>query len=524
MIPPSADNSFLTSTLVKSPPKPTVNQRGGVDFWATRYESEQEGFGDADDYDSVGEQSSQDILSVEDSFSYLSLDSDLQPAREDVHKMDLSAPRGAAFSATVRLKSSQALIRGQDQTLPPPRPKAEYPPLRTSFFYDTTHNPQLKTAANLTEEIQEPAWDDVRHWNRENCGWTMSREKRFKPKMKKDKYRDVYVHEENEIEKRAQTAFSLPKTHTPSNSSYPPTEAGDSSMGGSRSYRSYPASATQPKRPHNIDRILGPGDYDHQDPWEVTETCGFVPKSSMFASSSKRDLFLNDAFSKTKLGKVAVTGPMTPAKILHVLEKEREEIAGEAKQHPILDRKVILARQLKEREVRETQRKVEAEEEKKREKERQRKEAEAKMWRSGAKISRLKQRPTTQAGRESMSKAKKMFRKSKAPKTLAPSRSAPTIGLDEARWDQRGQSFTKSVRKAPALSFDPNNKKIYRKVKDIRTGRVTIAKVERDSITTPNAADLFLVLQTTKSKVDPSLASIKTSPAKIYIKEPGKKY
>lgn len=166
--------------------------------------------------------------------------------------------------------------------------------------------------------------------------------------------------------------------------------------------------------------------------------------------------------------------------------------------------------------------KQEVEEEKKREKERQKREAEAKFWRSGAKpkVSRLKQRPMTQAGRESKMKAKRAFRTAQqAPKkTLSSSSSAPTIGLDAARWDQRGQSFTKSVRKPPVLSFDPNNKKIYRKVKDIRTGKVTIARVERDSITTPNAQDLFLVLETTKSKVDPSLAAIITSPAKIYQK------
>ncbi|GMH81900.1 hypothetical protein TL16_g09081 [Triparma laevis f. inornata] len=473
------------------PPKPTVNQPGGVDFWSTRYENDQgqgqdgaSGFANhghgPNEYDSVGEQdSANDLLSIDESFGYLSLDSEIQPSPVDVNRQDLSAPRGAAFSAT--------------------------------------------TAANLSEEINEPAWDDVRHWNRENCGWTMSREKRFKPKMKKDKYRDIYVHEENGMDKRAQTAFSLPKTTTPANSSYPPTEAGDaSSLGGSRSYRSYPATATTAKRPHVTDRILGPGDYDHQDPWEVEQTCGFVPKSSMFASSSKRDLFLNDAFSKTKMGKVAITGPMTPAKILHELEKRGEAIAGEAKQHPILDRKDILARQLREREVIQSVKKQEVEEEKKREKERQKREAEAKFWRSGAKpkVSRLKQRPMTQAGRESKMKAKRAFRTAQqAPKkTLSSSSSAPTIGLDAARWDQRGQSFTKSVRKPPVLSFDPNNKKIYRKVKDIRSGKVTIARVERDSITTPNAQDLFLVLETTKSKVDPSLAAIITSPAKIYQK------
>ena len=275
MIPPPT-SSFATTTLVRSPPKPVVNQSGGIDFWSTRYEGpRQTGDESGEDDDSAN-----DLLSVDETFSYLSLDTAEKPIPiPDVTKNDLSAAKGAVFAATVRAKTAQTHREQEMRTLPAQKPKAAYPPIRTSFFYDATTNPRLKTASNTTEEFLEPAWDDVKHWNRENCGWTMSRERRFKPKLKRSRYRDVYAHEISEKEeKRAQTAFSMPRTKTPSNSSYPPVPTDASSVGG-KSYMSYPSAATVPKRPHVVDRILGPGDYDHHDHWETKETCGFVPKS-----------------------------------------------------------------------------------------------------------------------------------------------------------------------------------------------------------------------------------------------------
>ena len=182
----------------------------------------------------------------------------------------------------------------------------------------------------------------------------------------------------------------------------------------------------------------------------------------MFASSSKRDLFLNNAFSKKMMKKV--TGPLTPARVMKDVEKTKTVLEGKGK---------------------------------------------------GPQYSRL--------GRAGASSGKKMKGKKKGPAQRSPGRpglsmsqSAPTLGLDSARWDLNGQSFTKSTRPLPAQAVDPNNKKIYRRVRDIRTGKVVVAPVRKDWITTPNAQDLMLAL-------DGVGGGVKTSVAPIHEKSPKKK-
>ena len=151
MIPPPV-SSFATTTLVRSPPKPVVNQSGGIDFWSTRYEGPTGDENADNDDDSANE-----LLSVDDTFSYLSLDSAERPIPiPNVTKNDLSAAKGAVFAATVRAKTAQMHREQEIRTLPAQRPKAAYPPIRTSFFYDATTNPRLKTASNTTEEFLEP--------------------------------------------------------------------------------------------------------------------------------------------------------------------------------------------------------------------------------------------------------------------------------------------------------------------------------------------------------------------------------
>ena len=91
------------------------------------------------------------------------------------------------------------------------------------------------------------------------------------------------------------------------------------------------------------------------------------------------------------------------------------------------------------------------------------------------------------------------------------------IGIDSARWDMGGPKFTKSGRSS--MGVDPSskyNKKLYRIIKDIRTGTTVMAPVVRDMITTPHVQDLAVAMENIKSKRDPSEVAIKTSPVKIY--------
>ena len=55
-------------------------------------------------------------------------------------------------------------------------------------------------------------------------------------------------------------------------------------------YRATYQEGSPPKKHESMpwlkDRNLGPGDYEHRDPWEVEQTCGFVPASSMFSTAT----------------------------------------------------------------------------------------------------------------------------------------------------------------------------------------------------------------------------------------------
>ena len=66
---------------------------------------------------------------------------------------------------------------------------------------------------------------------------------------------------------------------------------------------------------------------------------------------------------------------------------------------------------------------------------------------------------------------------------------APALGSSTARWDLNGQSFPKSSR-ASASASNPHNKKLYRVVRDVRTGKQMVIPVKKDMITTPNSKDL----------------------------------
>jgi hypothetical protein len=152
-------------------------------------------------------------------------------------------------------------------------------------------------------------WDDVRHWNRENCGWTMGRQQRFVKKVDRDLTAPnpaasfAYLDEASGKEKEAELQRQ------------------------NHRYRATYQEGSPPKKHESMpwlkDRNLGPGDYEHRDPWEVEQTCGFVPASSMFKSESKRDLYLNEGFHKTRLGKLV--GPQTPARKVPEIEKVRRE-------------------------------------------------------------------------------------------------------------------------------------------------------------------------------------------------------
>jgi len=334
-----------------------VNKPNGVDFWNTRYMPTSPypplgGHGHGGDAStvtgSVEEQSLFSSQNFDDSLSYLSLDTkdvgtswdkEEGEGRGDRHVdptmllvKDVAWLSGRAFARTV--KGNTARYKSMDRVLKTADPvmgkgmggkRKDYPPLKKSVFYDERYNNGLKTRMAKTDEWREVGWEDVRHWNRENCGWTMSRERRFKPKLKNPKFRDVY-HSETEGKRKAPTQFNLPEQPRP-NSSYPSkgmSRSGSTLGGGSVSVGSITTASRSRKtstksRPHLRDKNLGPGDYDHGDLWETKEVCGLVPKSSMFASSSRRDLFDNDGFSRTRLG--MAKGPLSP-------EKKQSEIEG----------------------------------------------------------------------------------------------------------------------------------------------------------------------------------------------------
>jgi len=94
----------------------------------------------------------------------------------------LKVMNGAAFAETVLAKSREAV---SSSVRAPPR--AQYPEFRTSVFYDPRTNPGVeKPELNIYPGADGKFWKDVRHWNRENCGWTMGREGRFRVKVDRD--------------------------------------------------------------------------------------------------------------------------------------------------------------------------------------------------------------------------------------------------------------------------------------------------------------------------------------------------
>ena len=270
----------------------------------------------------------------DDSMSYLSLDTGMGGHETPmvngtiVSGMDVNWLRGQCFSGTVRARTarSSSATPGLLSSAPPTssslKKKASYPAVRKSIFYDEFCNPNLKCASSMTEVWREPAWDDVKHWNRENCGWTMSRERRFKvgaqlngafdraiitqvltlllvivlqPKLSNPKHRDIY-HTSASEKSKAAPSFSPAYYEPPAKPSVvqaapPRTSHARMAVGG--------ITRTKP-RSHKVDRNLGPGEYTYIDDWELRKVCGEVVHSSMFKSSSRRDLFDNDGFSKNR--------------------------------------------------------------------------------------------------------------------------------------------------------------------------------------------------------------------------------
>jgi hypothetical protein len=465
--------------VLNSPPRLTVNHDvpDGIDFWATRYENHTHGH-------ETDESSANDLYSLTGTGSYHDLDGHLDDMtnctsesnfaafdrfdRElynaqtaSVGKLntmletrDLSALRGSAFASSVFERAGKS--RGQIMSVKPGKSKerAQYPEFKTSFFFDDKMNHALKTA-NVDETgcvDDKVFWDNVKHWNRENCGWTMGRDKRFRKKVDRDIEREnpasrfAYLEEDR---KKESNPAPTPVYHV---SNYQDSGKKHESM------------------PWLKDRNLGPGDYEYPDQWEVKDVCGTRPQSSVFQSASKRDLFDNDGFSRTRLG--ALVGPTTPKKVLTeiertpsglVMEKKKEEDA-ERNRRPSKEQGDFVS-------------------------ERERYLKRADLARTKANKTRGSSRGASRLGSRGG-----MLPSASAP-TLRPSTSAPTIGLHTTRWDRGGVAFPQTQR-APLGEDKSGTKKLYRVVRDIRTGHVITAEIGKHNITTPNVQDIASMMQT----------------------------
>ncbi|GMI58469.1 hypothetical protein ScalyP_jg1693 [Parmales sp. scaly parma] len=247
------------------------------DFWSTRYENSP----NSNSNSNSPEESTLDSQSLSGVDSVLSF----QPESHD-----LSAIAGKAFETAV-----QRSTRRKN----PKRKQDLYAPLKQSFLFDPKTNHRLNTANNVSQQLVEPFWDDVGHWNRSNCGWTMSRVTRFSSAFSSIPSFSQKMGGDRQI----RTAAELVRPNTNiGNNNMSDGYSGGNSLASSISdetvrRRSRLASSfDRPKAKES--RIMNLGQtvqYDPQNFWKESDSPG---KSSMFKSSSKRDLFENVAFGK----------------------------------------------------------------------------------------------------------------------------------------------------------------------------------------------------------------------------------
>jgi len=343
--------SFTMSIWKASPEKPN-------DFWATRYEvrtpatlyahqhQQQPGRPQQhyEEHDDLGDD--EDYISINSAASSLFTSSSTRTLGE-VTDHDLSAATGKMFLNAIHRRNEMRKMRRKNRD--------QYDAVKNSFFFDPQTNPHLKTASNQTAQTIEPFVDDVLHWNRSNCGWTMSREDRFsntfssmpsfsgrlggdrrvktadclKLKEKNRRYGDGDDDDDGDTWNSSLTSFSRARRRPPP-----------------------PADLTRPMpKSSKVNRNLGQmTQYDVQPLWLDKKS---PVKSSMFKSSSARDLFNCDAFAicaKNKLVKpkfdpiISVTQPkVSSADLMQIKQAENRTPASRLKK--IKKREVPLVRE-----------------------------------------------------------------------------------------------------------------------------------------------------------------------------------
>ena len=442
-----------------------------------------------------------------------------------VDDVDLSALAGLSFARTVCRS-----VRGRPLGTRPgsgggPRPytsggqsasvrskskKAQYPAIRTSVFTDPSLNPQQ--VAGKTDETAvnaEPFVEDVKHWNRENCGWTMQRTRRFE--VKKDN--DLKGVEDSSVlyeyyEKAKKESRGSPSGDDASRNreeNYPgrsdPREAmtyyevhggGEppplpkgygrpGRLGDARLFAVDPAETCMLsfKQKEKKNRDLGPGEYLHLSTWDPKVLGGYVPQSRVFASTAERDLFQNASFDPKLGGKSG--GPKTYERHPSLVELQGDCIgvvatepgavsspAGKSSAQPTDNGGLSPLRKPPPR----TATIVPT-------------------------ASRIRGGGGGSGGGGNVGGGLTFLSGSPSSAVLPSFRrsaSAPLIAVDSVRWDLPPASIDGGRRSAGLFDGDPErafNKVLYRVVKDVRSDAKVSVRVGKGAITTPKAVDLF---------------------------------
>jgi len=299
--------------------------------------------------------------------------------------------------------------------------------------------------------------------------------------------------------------------------------------------------------PWLTDRNLGPGDYSYPDQWEVKATCGFVPQSSVFKSSSERDLFDNEGFHRSRLGRLR--GPQTPKRVApemertHLVSSPVEMVSSpvEMISSPVeMEEPVRSERREKGPEQTQTHPQTQTRTQKyERVREQgERRPSEASLVRERflkrTSLAAAKQRQSSSLRSRSLARGRSLAASGARPASLPgslplpslrPSTSAPTIGLHTARWDLNGKALSiprdkrVSIADEGALRLTAENKRLYRVVRDCRTGIPVRVPVARHSITTPNSQDVGGMTDPRGEGGGPADLEMKGEPQVVHLKE-----
>mmetsp|Transcript_5532 Transcript_5532/g.6921 ORF Transcript_5532/g.6921 Transcript_5532/m.6921 type:complete len:489 (+) Transcript_5532:91-1557(+) len=201
-------------------------------------------------------------------------------------EFDLDREAGKLFAEIIKRRS-----KDPGAGLPAQSSQALYKPHRTSVFHDPEYNPRLKNVHN--ESSVDLAKDNEKNWG--SSGATWSRMPRFPkrhgagPKGLQGSVGDGLGRERFLAQERFyNTDYGNKKTLY---SSVRTSQWGISQASKSKKFEEY-------QRQHKVQTSpdLGPGTYLANEPWQPKEVCGEVPQSSIFSSTSKRELFNTPGF------------------------------------------------------------------------------------------------------------------------------------------------------------------------------------------------------------------------------------